>query len=159
VDKFIDLIDQLILRIVMGVIISIAVVVIVSVFLRYLFGISYVWLQELIVFLFIFSTFFGSALAYYRNEHLAIDIFYVKLPDKIKNILDIFFDILILYLNYQIIKVSFKWMERVGNVVTPGMRIPMSYIYFILPASAFLMIIYLLSNIYMKIKRSKFRSE
>lgn len=158
-DKLIELIDQLLLRIVMGVIISIAAVVIVSVFLRYLFGISYVWLQELIVFLFIFSTFFGSALAYYRNEHLAIDILYVKLPDRIKNILDIFFDILILYLNYQIIIVSFKWMDRVGNVVTPGMRIPMSYIYFILPASAFLMIIYLLSNIYRKIKRSKFRSE
>ena len=151
-DKIINFVDQLILKLLIIILIAIAVMVIVSVFLRYLFGISYVWFQELIVYMFIFTTFFGSVLAYKRDEHLAIDIFYRKFSPKIKNAVQVIFDILIFYLNIQLIRVSIQWIKRVGNVVTPGMRIAMSYIYIILPLSAFLMLIYLLADIIQKIK-------
>jgi len=105
--------------------------------------------------MFIFTTFFGSVVAYKRNEHLSIDIFYSKFPEKIKRVLNIFFDLLVFYLNFQIIRVSLKWIDRVGNVVTPGMRIPMSYIYIILPISSVIMSIYVFADIVQKIKDIK----
>ncbi|MFW5988316.1 MAG: TRAP transporter small permease [bacterium] len=88
--KIIDFIDSILMKMLSFIIVAIAVIVIISVALRYLFGISYVWLQEIIVFMFIFTTFFGSVVAYKRNEHLAIDIFYKKFSYKTKIILNIF---------------------------------------------------------------------
>ena len=154
-DKIIDFIDSILMKLLSLIIVAIAVIVIISVALRYLFGISYVWLQELIVFMFIFTTFFGSVVAYKRNEHLSIDIFYRKFPEKIKRGLNILFNLLVFYLNFQIIRVSLKWIDRVGNVVTPGMRIPMSYIYIILPISSVIMSIYVFADIVQKIKDIK----
>jgi TRAP-type C4-dicarboxylate transport system permease small subunit len=151
-DKIIDILDFILMKVLTAVIILIALMVIISVSLRYLFGISYVWFQELIVLMFIFTTFFGSVAAFKRDEHLAIDIFYRKFPPKIKNFVNIIFDILIVYLNWQIINVSIKWIKRVGNVVNPGMRIPMSYFYAILPISSFFLLIYLFGDIRQKIK-------
>jgi TRAP-type C4-dicarboxylate transport system permease small subunit len=151
-DKIIDILDFILMKVLAVVIILIALMVIISVSLRYLFGISYVWFQELIVLMFIFTTFFGSVVAFKRDEHLSIDIFYRKFPPKIKNFVNIIFDILIVYLNWQIINVSIKWIKRVGNVVNPGMRIPMSYFYSILPISSFFLLIYLFGDIIQKIK-------
>jgi len=151
-DKIIDFLDLILMKVLTAVIILIAVIVIISVSLRYLFGISYVWFQELIVLMFIFTTFFGSVAAFKRDEHLSIDILYSKFPNKIKVIFNIVFDILIFYLNWQIINVSIRWIKRVGNVVNPGMRIPMSYFYAILPVSSFFLLIYIFGDIIQKIK-------
>ncbi|QTL99630.1 TRAP transporter small permease subunit [Iocasia frigidifontis] len=151
-NRIIEIVDSLLMKITINVIALMTITIIISVFLRYLFGISYVWVQELIVFMFIFTTFFGSVLAFRRGEHLSIDIFSIKFPDKAKKIVNIFFDISILYLYWQVIKVSFKWINKVGNVVTPGIRIPMKYLYFILPLSAVFMIFYVVIDVYQRIK-------
>lgn len=152
-EKFIDIMDSLLMKIIMMIIVLMTLITIVSVFLRYFFGISYVWVEELTLFMFISTTFFGSVLAFKRREHLAIDILYRKFSAKVKRILNIIFDLLILYLYWQIITISMQWINRVGNVVTPGMRVSMKYIYIILPLSGVLMCLYLVVDIYRKFKK------
>lgn len=156
-NKILNLLDVFLLKILVVVLSLMTLSVIIAVFLRYFFGISYVWFQELIVYLFIFTTFFGSVIAYSREEHLAINVLYNKFSEKVQIKLKLFFDLLILYLNLQLIRVSIKWINQVGNVVTPGMRIPMKYIYIILPLSSVLMLLYSIGNIYLKFKKIKIK--
>lgn len=150
--KIFKLLDKIILNICIVFMGLIALFVISSVILRYFFGIAFVWSQELITFLFIFTTFFGSVIAIQYEEHISIRYFYKLMPDKIQRFMDIIFKIFLVYLQVQIIRVSLQWIDKVGNVLTPGLRFPVRYIYMILPISALLMIVYALRKLFLNFK-------
>jgi TRAP-type transport system small permease protein len=123
--------------------------VIITVILRYFFGISYIWAEELVTRLFILTTFFGAVVAIEKREHIKIDFFLKMMPKKTQQILaDVIIQIIIIIVQIQVIRSSIKWIKIVGNAITPGMRIPTKYIYIFLPLSALLIIFYSLYNIY-----------
>jgi len=63
--------------------------VIVSVFLRYVFSIAFVWSEELLTMVFVATTFFGAALGLREQEHIAITYFTEKMPAAIRKVLAI----------------------------------------------------------------------
>ena len=74
------------------------------VLLRYLFGISFIWMQETYVWMHAFIFMLGSGFTYLMNEHVRIDIFYREASRKYKKIVNLignlFFLLPFLYIIY-----------------------------------------------------------
>ena len=121
--------------------------VIIFVFMRYFFGITFVWAEEMITMLFISTTYFGAVIGMKYNEHIKIGFFYDTAKGKTKKVIDIINDIVILGLQIAITYISINWIDKVGNVLTNGLRIPIRFFYFMMPFSAVLIGLYCIFNI------------
>jgi len=59
----------------------------INVVARYVFESSLSWAGELTIYLFLWSIFFGATYCFKKDAHIAVDIFLVKTPPKIRKIL------------------------------------------------------------------------
>lgn len=134
--------DRFFLETCLVIIASMATMVMFSVALRYLFKVSFVFLEELILYLFVASTFLGTALCVKYNENIRIDNILRAFPLKLQQSIGIVLDLLVILLQVILIKTSNDWIAIVGNVITPGFQIQLKYLYALLPISAGLVIIY-----------------
>ncbi len=123
------------------------VLIIVFVFMRYFFGITFVWAEELITMLFISTTYFGAVIGMKYNEHIRIGFFYDTCTGKKRKVIDIVNDLIILGLQISIVFMSYNWITKVGDVLTNGLRVPIKFFYFMMPFSAFFIGLYCIFNI------------
>lgn len=104
--------------------------VIGAVILRYVFGFSFRWTDELARYLFIYIVFLGIPIAYRENIHAAIKYFTSTFFAKAKFALQVFSDILIgltsIYIAYYTIIMI---QGRLGKTLSPGLKMPMAYLY------------------------------
>jgi TRAP-type C4-dicarboxylate transport system permease small subunit len=106
-----------------------------------------VWAEELITMLFISTTYFGAVIGMKYKEHITIGFFYDMSKGKKKKVIDILNDIIILGLQIAIVYMSANWIDKVGNVLTNGLRVPIRFFYFMMPFSAGLIGLYCIFNI------------
>lgn len=109
--------------------------VIVTVVLRYFFNISFIWAEEMILFTFIATTYFGVVVCVKEDEHIAIDFFVNRLPAKAKLVLETLISIIGIITLLWIAKVSLSWIETVGSTLSSGMKLPYKYVYSWMPFS------------------------
>ena len=64
------------------------ITVIINIFLRYLFNINYIFLQELVMYMHAFIILFGISLCLKEDTHVRIDIFSSKLDIGYRNLID-----------------------------------------------------------------------
>lgn len=121
--------------------------VIASVFLRYVFSLTWVWSEELITFLFISSTFFGAVLATKKNEHISVDFLPSLLKGLKKKTLLVIISLSGIAVQAVILKFSILWISVAGGIETPGFGLPFQIIYSFMPISAGLIILYELIKI------------
>jgi len=124
-----------------------AAAVILSVFLRYVLGITFVWAEEVITLLFIATTFFGAALATKENEHIGIHTLVDVFSKPVKKIVIIITLLISIAVVVILFLRSLDWIEKAGGLVTPGLRVPERFFYYMVPVSAVLMIFYFLRRI------------
>ncbi|MDD5454825.1 MAG: TRAP transporter small permease [Candidatus Ratteibacteria bacterium] len=134
---------------------AVAVLVIATVFLRYLFNVTFTWTEELIIFLFIATTYFGSILGVREDEHVKISIFKEKLPPKIKIIFEILISCIIISVVVASAILSRDWIVRAGRPLSPGIKIPYFSIYIIVPIAFALIAIYECREIVLKVNDFK----
>jgi TRAP-type C4-dicarboxylate transport system permease small subunit len=125
-----------------------AVVVILSVFLRYVLGITFVWAEEVITMLFIGTTFFGAALATKEDEHIGIPALLEAVSKPARKVLTIIGLIISIAVVAFLFHRSLNWINKAGDLVTPGLRVPERYFYYMIPISAVLMAFYCLRRIF-----------
>jgi len=123
------------------------ILVIISVFLRYIFGVTFIWAEEAITMLFVASSFYGAVLCLHENEHIQIDFLYQTFPPKLKAIMDIIINFVILFVAFYMTKLSIFWISKVGDVLTSGMRVPIKIFYSMIPISCTIMCIYCVFSI------------
>ena len=128
------------------------ILVIISVFLRYLFGITFIWAEEAITMLFVASSFYGAVLCLKENEHIRIDFLYEMFSPKIKEFLDIVINCVTFFVEFYMVKISLFWIEKVGDVLTNGMRLPIKIFYSMIPISGIFICIYCVMSIIKQIK-------
>lgn len=121
---------------------SLSFLVIICVILRYVFSISFVWSEELITILFLATTYFGLVLGVKHNEHIQIEFLTGKYGKRGKAISDIIIGLIVIFVQLIVFRASIVWIERVGNVLSPGMRIPNKIIYAMFPISCILVVFY-----------------
>jgi TRAP-type transport system small permease protein len=129
--------------------------VILSVFLRYVFNLSFVWSEELIILLFITTTYFGAVLCVRENEH--IDIRYLRecAPENIGQILNVTIAVICIIVQVTLAYLSLEWIQRTGSSITVGLKIPYTYIYSIFPVSFISMAVYQGLNLVKSLEQGK----
>ncbi|MCK4822687.1 TRAP transporter small permease [bacterium] len=127
---------------------AVTVSIIASVILRYVFGIVFVWAEEVITLLFIGTTYFGAIICMREDEHIFIDFFIEKFSKRVQYILKLLVLVIIIAVQAFVLKMSFFWIEKTGSAISPGVRIPVKYYYYMLPISCILIIIYALIKIF-----------
>ena len=146
--KCFAMLDRLITLWCMLLLSAMTVVVILSVFFRYVFSITYVWSEELITMLFIGASFFGCILAVKEKAHIVVDLLLKKLPPRALKAANVVISLVNIFLQGILIDASLVWIEAAGGSPTPGMRLPAYVFYSFLPITSALIIVYEMAGIY-----------
>lgn len=114
---------------------------------RYFFGWTPEWSEELARFLFVWVVFLGSALIMGESGHLAVEF----VPNHFKGTK--FGKILGLVINLAgyvfvtlLLVQGAKMTKTMTFQLSPGMNLPMSYVYVVIPVSCVLMLLYLVKD-------------
>lgn len=114
---------------------------------RYGFNWTPEWSEELARFLFVWVVFLGSALIMGESGHLAVEF----LPNKLKGttagkVLALFIN-LVSYVFVTLLMFQGAKMTRTMTFqLSPGMELPMSCVYAVIPVSCVLMLLYLVRD-------------
>jgi TRAP-type transport system small permease protein len=133
-----------------GLMSGLVVLVIASVSLRYLFNIVFNWTEELIVFIFIATTYFGIILGVRWDEHIKVSILKDKLPPKVKIFLEVLISIITLITVLMAAYLSLGWIEKVGGKISSGLKLQYSTVYYMFTISFVMIAIYELREIVLK---------
>jgi TRAP-type C4-dicarboxylate transport system permease small subunit len=120
---------------------------------RYIFGQASAQTEELMRYAIIWVSIIGGAYVYGEKGHLAITYFADKLNKTIAKGIAIFIDaaicifsaIVLIYGGYQIVSATMIQ-------ISPGMGLPMGYMYMALPIAGILFILYSIGHITTKLK-------
>ena len=128
-----------------------ATMVVISVIMRYVFNLTYVWSEELIIYLFVATTYFGSILCVREMEHIDIPFIRDMVSKSLGIIMDIFVSLANIAVQISLAYFSFTWIEKTGSSLTTGLYIPLYIVYSIFPICFFLMAMYTFRRIENKI--------
>ncbi|APZ45946.1 C4-dicarboxylate ABC transporter permease [Polaribacter reichenbachii] len=121
---------------------------------RYLLGTSFTWTEEFARFSLIWMTIIGAAYLNAKKEHLSMDFLYQKLSIKNKRKASIIIEIFIFLFALIIMVIggfNLVYTTLHLNQLSGTLRIPLGYVYAILPLSGILIMyfsIYHISNFY-----------
>lgn len=121
--------------------------VIVSVILRYVFSIAFVWSEELLTMVFVATTFFGAALGLREQEHIAITNFVSGMPARARKVCIVVGQLFIIFVSIIMIYYSIRMIQKVGKVPSPATGIRRGYYYCMMPISFICTAFYALVNI------------
>ncbi len=121
---------------------SMAILVAVQVFFRYVLNYSLFWSEELARYLLVWLTFLGASVAYHKNLHPGVDAIYVrmgKIPKKISFFL-VHFLSLFLFAIMIFFGIKFAWFVRLQ--ISPALAIPKWIIFSVIPVSGLILLIH-----------------
>lgn len=107
--------------------------VIFAVIMRYFFSISFTFLEEFMTTLFAFTTFWGIGICIIEDEHVIIDSVYDRLPLRVKRGVTLFNYTIVLVVSSVMLKHGFNYAIKYGKQISMGMRVPMIWMYGIIP--------------------------
>ncbi|WNS79578.1 TRAP transporter small permease [Domibacillus sp. DTU_2020_1001157_1_SI_ALB_TIR_016] len=118
------------LNIVMALALAIMVVLVFgNVVLRYLFNSGITWSEEMSRYLFIWLTFLGAIGAFKNKEHLGVDMLIKRLPNKMKRVVLVISDLLILAVLYLVLDGSWKMTMINIDSKAPATGLPLAFVY------------------------------
>lgn len=115
-----------------------AISVIFTVIMRYVFSLSWKEVSEFNIVLFTFTTFWGMGFCVIRDEHVVIDILFDGLKPKVKRIVAILDYLVVLAVVVVFTYYGFIYTNKMGVQISMGMEIPMKYMYGIMPVCGIL---------------------
>lgn len=128
------------------------VVVLLQVIMRYIFNSPLTWTEEFARYLFVYITFLGAALLIYERGHLYVEIIFNNLPIRIRKILQLILDVIILGFSVFLTISAKASMDVAEGSFSTAMHIPMNYIGFSVLLGALLIILFSLWNIVQDVK-------
>ncbi|MBN2322451.1 MAG: TRAP transporter small permease [Spirochaetes bacterium] len=126
---------------------AILALTIVLVILRYGFNETIIGGNEVMEYLFIYTTAIGAAVALGRREHIKITWFVDKLSRRARPFVDVLGFLFIAFINAVMIVYSIPWIRTVGGFESPVLRLPNRTIQLIIPIGCGLVILYCLYHI------------
>lgn len=120
---------------------------ILLVVLRYLFNSSIMGGNELMGYLFIYTTSLGAAVSICKNEHIRISYFVDLLPQSAQRLVNALNYLLVALINLVIAWLSYSWISQVGQAPSPVMRIPMWIVEISVPIGCLFVVLFCLSGL------------
>jgi TRAP-type C4-dicarboxylate transport system permease small subunit len=112
-----------------------------NVFMRYVVGKPWGWVEEVTIFIFVWLIMFGAAAVTMAEGHCSIDVLARKLPPGPRRIMDIFTHLLVIITLCLMIWFGAKLTLSAGGKLTPMLGIPYSYIDAAIPVGCTIMLI------------------
>jgi TRAP-type C4-dicarboxylate transport system permease small subunit len=132
---------------------TMAVIVAVQVFSRYVLNHSLFWAEELARFLLVWLTFLGASVAYYRKAHPGIDVLYAKMPPSMRKASSIFTHAVSMILFGVMIFYGCQFAYFVRLQISPAIHLPKWTILSIIPISGTILMIHGITFLLNEIKR------
>jgi TRAP-type C4-dicarboxylate transport system permease small subunit len=116
-----------------------------QVFTRFILKNPSTWSEELAVFMLIWVSLLGAAVALNRGAHLGIDYFVGKLPPRKRLYTEIFVFLCMALFSFTVMVLG--GIELVGNTLrlkqlSPALGIKVGYVYLAVPISGFFLVLY-----------------
>ncbi|MCF6188801.1 MAG: TRAP transporter small permease [Desulfobulbaceae bacterium] len=121
---------------------SMAILVAVQVFCRYVLNSSLFWSEELARYMLVWLSFFGATVAYYRNLHPGVDVLTSRLSHDKQRLARLLVHItsMALALVLVISGLQFAWFVRLQ--ISPALAIPKWIILAVIPASGAVLLVH-----------------
>lgn len=103
--------------------------VFLNVVLRFVFNAGLTWSEELSRYLFVFVTYIGAISAMKSNAHLGVDTLITRVNDKLKLIIYIAIQVVIVGLMFLLVHGTFGMISMTENQTTAALRIPLPVLY------------------------------
>jgi C4-dicarboxylate transporter DctQ subunit len=121
---------------------TMTIVVLSAVILRYFFSITIRWTGELTRFVFIYLVFLGIPIAFREKAHVIVHFFVSFLPTGVQKWLERIIDILIGVCITVVAISTVKMMAgKLGATLSPGLKIPRGFVYAAVPIGIVLLLI------------------
>lgn len=139
--KWLSNLDDLLSMVLMAFIILLACA---NVFMRYVVGTPWGWVEEVTIFTFVWLTMIGAASVIKAEGHCSIDVLARKLPPSGRRILDTFVDLCVIVTLVLLIWYGTELTMSAGGKLTPMLGIPYTYVDAAIPVSSLVMLVYYL---------------
>ncbi len=118
------------------------VLVVVNVFTRYLLNFIIPWSEEVATSCFVYTVFIGAAWCLRTRQHVGVDLLVERLPEKVREVVHLLTDIVILILNSYVTYLSFLFLRSSKAKTMPILKISTNYLNFALTLGFGLMSVY-----------------
>ena len=140
-DKFVRSINKVTELLTSSFLAIMVIIIFVQIVSRVLVQSSFPWTEELARFLMIWVTFLGAAFSFQHGAHIGISMLTNKLPKKLNGIIQLLVGLLCTILFAVLFIKGLELVDKSASQTSPAMRLPMNYVYLIIPISAILLII------------------
>jgi len=134
---------------------TMALIVVIQVFCRYVLNHSLFWSEELARYLLIWLTFLGASSAYFRKVHPGVDVIYSRMSPKMKHISAIIVHIVCMGIFGIMIVYGFQFAWFVRFQISPALNLPKWIIAGIIPVSGLLLMLHGVVFLLDEFKRNK----
>lgn len=122
--------------------------VFVQVVLRFLGRSGIDGLEEVPRYLFVWLVMIGAAAAMWRNEHTILDYFLNLFGPRVRALIIVFTNAASIVLFLYLIKLSFTLVPNAQFQTSPGLGLPLGYVFVAIPIGSALIILPMVRNIY-----------
>lgn len=133
---------------------SMAILVAVQVFFRYVLNQSLFWSEELARYLLVWLTFLGASCAYYRRVHPGVDVLYDRMPASMRKGCEVVIHLASIGLFGVMIVYGYQFAHFVRLQTTPALQLPKWLVMGIIPVSGLVFLIHAISFLLDTLKRS-----
>ncbi len=131
---------------------SMAVIVAVQVFFRYVLNQSLFWSEELARFMLVWLTFLGASVAYHRGVHPGIDMLYTRLPAAWQRLTAVFVHLVSIAFFVVMIVYGVQFSYFVRLQISPALYLPKWIIFAIIPVSGVILLMHALAFLLQEIR-------
>ncbi|MDR1732264.1 MAG: TRAP transporter small permease [Synergistaceae bacterium] len=119
-----------------------------QIFFRYILRMPLSWSEELIRYLFVWSTFLGMPIGFDRGSHASFDLFSKRIPSRYIPYYQTFLLLLALTVFLFLIVYGFPFMARNFRQYTPALRLPYAVVIAAVPVGSLVGVVYVLHAIF-----------
>ncbi len=151
--KFADLVFNVI-KVLMAIMITVMVIVTtMEVIRRYIFGLSFIWAEELVKFMLVAVTFLGGPAAYRAGGLAFLDLVVSHISENGRKIISIIINVVIIISCVWLAKLGFEYSfsPMVAKMYSTGLKLKMTYIYLTIPIGFCMMIAFAVEQILMTV--------
>ena len=132
---------------------TMAIIVAVQVFFRYVLNQSLFWSEELARFLLVWLTFFGASVAYYRKANPGIDILYSRMSPSIRKTSAVLVHLASIMLFCVMIFYGCQFAYFIRLQISPALQLPKWIILSIIPICGLILLVHGITFLVKELKR------
>jgi TRAP-type C4-dicarboxylate transport system permease small subunit len=135
-------INQVVEYLLFGLGFTMAVIVAVQVFFRYVLNQSLFWSEELARFLLVWLTFLGASVAYYRKANPGVDVLYARMGPSLRRATTLVIHLVSIGLFAVMLVYGWRFAHFVRLQISPALNLPKWIVMSVVPVSGSILLVH-----------------